>query len=74
MEVRDEIRRRDWMMYSRTSGKIFGIYYIFGDKENSFCKRFKDWKHGRENCSTQDIFLLSKIGWIVLDDLELKDI
>jgi len=41
-----EDRRRDWMIYSQTSGKIFCMYCkLFGDKENRFYKGFKDWKH-----------------------------
>lgn len=41
-----EVRRRDWMIYSQTSGKIYCIYCkFFGDKENNFCKDLKNWKH-----------------------------
>lgn len=41
-----EVRKREWMIYSVSNGKIFCMYCkLFGDTENSFCTGFKDWKH-----------------------------
>ena len=42
-----ETRKRDWLIYSPSTGKIFGFFcLLFQDSDDNFRSGFNDWAHG----------------------------